>query len=98
MKKRLMGNKGLFLLLLLSLVTSGCKDQKEQPLDPQLEAMRNEVVELFDSFDAVNQDAFLQTFRSSAESGAESALSGSELSERLEFIAELEAELRKRKK
>ena len=91
--------KDLLLLLAFTLFTLGCKDNSRDPqLEEQLNQARNEVIELFDSYSAENQDGFLLTFRPSAEATAKQTFTGKELSERLEFIAELEAELLKRKK
>ncbi|MEO2022138.1 MAG: hypothetical protein ABGX05_09935 [Pirellulaceae bacterium] len=90
-----MRKKGFILLLLLSLFTLGCGNQARSP---ELEKAWTTTIELFDSFPEAAQTGFLSTFRPSAESAARKNLSGSELSERLEFIAELDAELRKRQK
>ena len=91
--------KGFLLLLAFTLFTLGCKDKPRDPqLEEQLTQVKNEVIELFDSYSAENQDGFLLTFRPSAEATAKQTFTGKELSERLEFIAELEADLLKRKK
>ena len=91
-----MRNKcALLLLLLLSLFTLGCGDQSR---DPALDQAWDATVEIFDNLPASEQDGFLQTFRPSAESSAKTTFSGSDLRERLAFIAELDAELRERKK
>lgn len=90
-----MRNKCFILLLLLNLFTFGCGDQAR---DAALDQAWDSTVEVFDTLPASEQDGFLQTFRPSAESAASKNLSGSALSERLEFIADLDAELRKRKK
>ncbi|MBQ11785.1 MAG: hypothetical protein CMJ45_09570, partial [Planctomyces sp.] len=65
---------------------------------PEQEKMWNATIEAFDKFPEAGQSGFLSTFRPAAENSAKENLSGSELGERLEFIAELDAELRKRKK
>ena len=83
----------LLLLLLLSLFTLGCGAR-----DPALDQAWDTTVGIFDSLPASEQVGFLQTFRPSAESTAKNTFSGSQLSERLAFIAELDAELRKRRK
>jgi hypothetical protein len=90
-----MRNKCFLLLLLLSLFTLGCGDQTR---DPALDQAWDTTVKIFDSIPASEQVGFLQTFRPSAESTAKKTFSGSELSERLAFIAELDAELRARRK
>jgi len=90
-----MRKRGFILLLLVSLFTLGCADQAR---DAALDQMWDSTVELFDGLPADAQDGFLTTFRSSAESSAKTNLSGSVLSARLDFIAELDAELRRRKK
>lgn len=90
-----MKNKHFIFWILLSLFIVGCG---EQTRDPALDQMWDSTVEIFDSLSAVEQAGFLTTFRPTAESSAENNLSGNELSERLAFIAELDAELRRRKK
>ena len=65
---------------------------------PEQEQMWNTIIEAFDKIPEPAQPAFLSTFRPAAEDSARETLSGSELSEQLEFIAELDSELRKRKK
>ena len=89
--------KSLLLLILFTLFTLGCKDKSR---DPQVEEeIRSQVFELFDSLDsAEGQEGFLLTFRPSAEATAKETFTGKQLSGRLEFIAELEAELRNRMK
>ena len=90
-----MRKNSFVLLLLLSLFALGCGNQTR---NPELTKAWNTTIEAFDSLPEAGQDGFLLTFRPAAESAAQQNLSGSELSERLEFIAELDAELRKRKK
>ena len=82
-------------MILFTLFTLGCKDKSR---DPQVEEeIRSQVFQLFDSLDsAEEQEGFLLTFRPSAEASAKEAFTGKQLSGRLEFLAELEAELRNR--
>ena len=90
-----MRKQSYLLLLLLSLFTLGCGNQARSP---EQERIWNATIEAFDNIPEAAQSGFLSTFRPAAENAAKNNLSGSELSERLEFIAELDAELRKRKK
>ena len=90
-----MRNKHFILWVLLILFTMGCGATSRSP---EQEQMWNTTIEAFDKIPEAAQPAFLSTFRPAAENSASENLSGSELSEQLEFIAELDAELRKRKK
>lgn len=71
---------------------------RPQPRNPQLAQAWNEVVVLFDGYSAQEQADFLLTFRPAGEKAARENLKGRQLAERLKFIGELEAELRRRKK
>ncbi|MED5584954.1 MAG: Amuc_1100 family pilus-like protein [Verrucomicrobiota bacterium] len=71
---------------------------RPQPRNPQLAQAWNEVVVLFDGYSAKEQADFLLTFRPAGEKAARENLKGRQLAERLKFIGELEAELRRRKK
>ena len=71
---------------------------RPQPRNPQLAQAWNEVVNLFDGYSAKEQADFLLTFGPSGEAAARETFKGQQLAERLKFIGELEAELRRRKK
>ena len=90
-----MQNNYFILWGLLSLFTMGCGVSSRSP---EQEKMWTSTIDGFDNTPKAAQPVFLSTFRPAAESSARENFSGSELSEQLEFIAELDAELRKRKK
>ena len=87
--------QSFILLLPLILFALGCGNQARSP---EQEKVWNTTIKAFDNMSETAQPVFLSTFRPAAENAARKNLSGSELSERLEFVAELDAELRKRKK
>jgi hypothetical protein len=90
-----MNKQSFLLLILLSMFTFGCGKQARSP---EQEQMWNTTIKAFDTIPEAAQSGFLTTFRPAAENAARNNLSGSELRDHMEFIAELDKELRKRKK
>ena len=89
--------KNSLIILLLSIVAASCGDSAKT-YDPQLMEAREATITMFDALPAVEQGGFLATFKPSADYTASQAFTGQDLDDRLEFIRDLDSELRSRRK
>ena len=78
-------------------MATSCGDSAKT-YDPALTAVREQTIAIFDSMPADEQSGFLTTFKTSAVNAASQTFTGQALDDRLEFISDLDRELRSRRK